>query len=79
MVGKEVASIRSLSVPAPRGRDSTEAPVGTHHRRALFYSPRASATPDSGVSVNDSARPVILAPTRLGYAPVIQATEGKPE
>jgi hypothetical protein len=39
----------------------------------------ARATPDSGVSINDSARPVILASAWLGYAPVIQTTEGKPE
>ena len=78
MVGKEVASIRNSSVPAPRGREPKEAPVGTHHRRALFYFLRSS-DPHSGVSINDSARPVILESALPGYAPAIQTTEVKPE
>jgi hypothetical protein len=39
----------------------------------------ARAIPHSGVSINDSARPVILVSALPGYAPVIQTTEGKPE
>jgi hypothetical protein len=77
MVGKEVAFIRNPSVPAPRGRDPTEAPAGTHHRRALYFLRTSDA--GSGVSINDFARPAILALARLRYAPFIQTTEDKPE